>query len=239
MRTNRHNKATSRFSQFRERVCKVGTLRSDLASTPAFSSPVMRHQNRHTILDSKRTQSIFLPDSKSPQFYPDKHHSTIATDEHHSHLKCMTCTSRQHKLHILGRQVEIFKSNCHLKFTGLLNLLSSWSSSPFWCCVMCIIFVFRISEFVVNFDNSKHKLNVNQLLSFLTLQYFHIARLKSDRRYLGCVGISQIQRRFVENTHYIFYQKDVTRIVSVFSWDVSCGEVIQGVQLKSGPSTKP
>jgi hypothetical protein len=51
-------------------------------------------------------------------------------------------------------------------------------SSQFWCCVMCTMVVFRISEFVVNFDNSKHKLNVNQLLSFHTLQYFHIARVK-------------------------------------------------------------
>jgi len=78
MRTNRHDEANSRFSHICERACKLETLPSDFASlvgqTPACSSRVMQHQNRHTTSDSKitqsRTEAPFSPTASLRRFIP-------------------------------------------------------------------------------------------------------------------------------------------------------------------------
>ena len=97
---------------------------------------------RHTIPDSKRTQSRteanFSP-TESTQFY----HSTIATDAHHSHLKCVWHARSGNRSQ--GWQLHLWPL---LKFTGLLTLLSSRSSSKFCCCVMCIKYLIVSSKLI-------------------------------------------------------------------------------------------
>jgi len=57
----------------------------------------------------------------------------------------------------------------------------------------------------------------------------HVARPKCSRKDLSCVGLSLflcvVVQIFAEYTFTYSSKKDVTRVLSVFRWDVSCGEV--------------
>ena len=141
MRTDGHE-ATSRFSQFCERACKLGTSRSEFASqsspvvgqTPACSSPT--HHTRFEE-NTEPYRSKFLSDRKySVLSFHHRYGRTSQPPE-----VCVTRTIRQ-------QVARLTASSLTVKFTGLLTLLSSRSSSKFCCCVMCIKYLIVSSKLI-------------------------------------------------------------------------------------------